>query len=122
MIAHFDWVALPGNIVAATEDLIVRHNPRWTGRGKVCPYLPWYMDLAVAGFVAIESFSFDVDVHYTHEAWRGRIRASAGISASLPPDAVAAFDAEHAVALAHKFPAEPLHAPHRCWAVWGRKA
>lgn len=29
LIAHFDWLPLPGNIVAATEALIVAHNPAW---------------------------------------------------------------------------------------------
>ncbi len=121
MMAHFDWAALPGNVVAATEDLIAYHNPRWTMRGKVCPYPAWYADLGTAGFGAIESISFDVDVPYTHITWRGRIRASAGIAASLPPERVAAFDGEHAAMLARDFPAEPLAVPHRCWAVWGRK-
>ena len=66
--------------------------------------------------------SFETDVPYTHEAWRGRIRASAGMAASLLPEKVAAFDAEHAALLARDFPADPLAVPHRCWAVWGRKS
>ena len=56
-------------------------------------------DMAVAGFKNIETFSFDLDSIYTHEAWRGRIRASAGVGASLAPEAVAAFDDE--------FPSQP---------------
>jgi len=121
MIAHFDWLGFPGNVVAATEALILGYSPDWRGAGKAAPYPAWYADLHAAGFRAIESFSFDQDVPYTHEAWRGRIRASAGVGASLPPDKVAAFDAEHASLLARAFPDEPLAVPHRCWAVWGRK-
>jgi SAM-dependent methyltransferase len=119
MMAHFDWLAVPGNVVAATEALILGFSPAWTGAGKSAPYAPWYLDLRNAGFGGIESFSFEIDVPYTHEAWRGRIRASAGIGASLPPEKVAAFDAEHAALLARDFSAEPLAVPHRCWAVWG---
>lgn len=122
MMAHFDWLRVPGNVVEATEALILKHSPSWTGAGKSAPYAPWYLDLRQGGFAGIESFSFDLDVPYTHAAWRGRIRASAGIGALLPPDKVAAFDAEHAALLARGFPADPLAVPHRCWAVWGAKA
>ncbi len=122
VMAHFDWLRVPGNVVEATELLILKHSPTWSGAGKSAPYGPWYLDLRVGGFGEIESLSFDMDVPYTHEAWRGRIRASAGIGALLPPDKVAAFDAAHAALLARDFSAEPLAVPHRCWAVWGRKA
>ena len=122
MMAHFDWLRVPGNVVEATEALILKHSPSWTGAGKSAPYGAWYLDLGIAEFAGIESFSFDTDAPYTHEAWRGRIRASAGIGALLPPDKVAAFDAEHAALLARAFPADPLAVPHRCWAVWGAKA
>jgi len=121
MMAHFDWLRLPAGVVAATEDLILKCNPAWPSAGKSAPYPAWYLDLRNADFAGIESFSFETDVPYTHEAWRGRIRASAGMAASLPPEKVAAFDADHAALLARDFPADPLAVPHRCWAVWGRK-
>ena len=122
IMAHFDWLRIPDGVVAATEALILKHSPTWTGAGKSAPYAPWYSDLRAGGFGAVESFSFEMDVPYTHEAWRGRIRASAGIGASLSPEKVAAFDAAHAALLARDFPADPLAVPHRCWAVWGKKA
>ena len=73
--------------------------------------------MRVAGFEDVETFSYDADVPYSHEAWRGRIRASAGIAASLPPEEVARFDAEHAALLAERFPADPLVTPHRVFAL-----
>jgi SAM-dependent methyltransferase len=121
MMAHFDWLRLRAGVVAATEDLVLKHNPAWPSAGKSAPYPAWFVDLREGGFGGIESFSFEIDVPYTHEGWRGRIRASAGVAASLPPDKVAAFDAEHAALLARKFPADPLAIPHCCWAVWGKK-
>ena len=94
VICHFDWLPLPGNVVAATEALILEHNPEWPLSGGLGMYPLWTLDVAEAGFTGLETFSFDVPVAYSHEAWRGRIRASAGVAASLPPDAVAAFDDE----------------------------
>jgi ubiquinone/menaquinone biosynthesis C-methylase UbiE len=33
VIAHFDWIPLPGNVVEATERLVEQHNPQWKGGG-----------------------------------------------------------------------------------------
>jgi len=119
-ICHFDWLPRSGNVVAVTEELILRHNPDWSLAAGLGMYPQWTLDVAEAGFVDIETFSFDVAVPYSHEAWRGRIRASAGVAASLPPDAVAGFDRKLAVILARGFPSEPLSVPHRVWALVAR--
>jgi hypothetical protein len=92
VIAHFDWLPGPGNVVEATECLIEAHNPDWKLAGGMGMYPWWLRDVEAAGFHQIETFSYDVDVEYAPEAWRGRIRASAGVGASLPPDGVEAFD------------------------------
>jgi SAM-dependent methyltransferase len=117
VIAHFDWLPLPGNVVEATEQLIEKHNPSWTLGGGLGLYPAWLQDAAAAGFHGIESFSFDVAVGYSHEGWRGRIRASAGVAASLDSAHVAAFDAELRDLLQERFPDEPLSTPHRVFAV-----
>lgn len=121
VLAHFDWIPLPGNVVDATERLIMEHNPRWKMAGGTGIHADELTDVALAGFTQIEAFAFDVDTPYTHEAWRGRIRASAGVAASLPAEAVAQFDAELGALLAARYPTDPLHVPHRVWTVSGRK-
>ncbi|MGB3315871.1 MAG: class I SAM-dependent methyltransferase [Albidovulum sp.] len=121
VIAHFDWLPLQGNVVAATEALILRYNQGWTMGGGTGLYPDWFADLAGAGFGGIESFSFDHAQPYTHAAWRGRIRASAGVKASLSADMVARFDGELADLLGVHFPGDPLEVPHRVWAVSGVK-
>ncbi len=115
VIAHFDWLPLPGNLVAATEALILKHNPVWAGAGGTGLYPAWLADLAQAGFRHLETASFDVAQPYSHEGWRGRIRASAGIAASLNADETAEFDAALAALLSRDFPQEPLNVPHRVW-------
>jgi SAM-dependent methyltransferase len=122
VIASFDWLPLPGSLVEATEALIQRHNPAWKMGGGCGIHWRWFADLSFAGFRDLESFSFDVDQPYSHEAWRGRVRASAGVGASLDAEAVARFDADHARLLAERFPEEPVAAPHRVFALIGRKA
>ena len=121
VIAHFDWLPLPGNVVEATERLILSHNPDWAGSGGTGIYPSWLTDLAGAGFAALETASFDVNQPYTHMAWRGRIRASAGIAASLSAPEVSAFDAELATLMAKDFPSDPLAIPHRVWLATGTR-
>lgn len=121
LIAHFDWLPLPGSVVEATEALILKHNPKWALGGGCGIHWRWFADLSGAGFIGLESLSFDLDQPYTHEAWRGRIRASAGVAASLAPAQVEAFDAEHAELLAARFPQPLLRVPHRVFALIGRK-
>ena len=116
-----DWLPLPGNVVEATEALIERHNPAWRMGGGTGLHPRWLTDLAVAGFADLRTFSFDRDEPYSHEAWRGRIRASAGVQASLAPDEVERFDAELAALLRERFPADPLAVPHRVWAAIGTR-
>lgn len=117
VIAHFDWLPLKGNVVAATETLIEEHNPSWHLGGGTGLYPQWLRDLGEAGFRDIETFSYDMDVPYTHEAWRGRIRASAGVGATLPPAAVQRFDEALATILQAMHPEPLLQIPHRIFAA-----
>ncbi|MEE8546188.1 MAG: methyltransferase domain-containing protein [Alphaproteobacteria bacterium] len=120
VIAHFDWLPLEGSVVRATERLIETYNPEWAWGGGVGIHPQWLGDAAGAGFEDIETFSFDVRIAYSHEAWRGRIRASAGVGASLPDERVESFDRELAALLAARFAEQPLMAPHRVFAVISR--
>ncbi|MCB9450327.1 MAG: class I SAM-dependent methyltransferase [Anaerolineaceae bacterium] len=117
VIAHYDWIPLPGNVVEMTEQLILKHNPQWSMSGGTGLYPAWLTDVAVAGFSDLRTFSFDSCAIYTHESWRGRIRASAGVAASLEPEQVAQFDAELQTLLEARFPADYLCVDHRVFAL-----
>jgi SAM-dependent methyltransferase len=120
VIAHFDWIAIPGNVVEATENLIRAHNAEWNMWGGTGMHPQWMRDMGLAGFGGLESFTFDIDAVYSHEAWRGRIRASAGVGASnMSPERIAQFDDELKRTLAEKWPDDPLKAHHRVFAAIG---
>jgi SAM-dependent methyltransferase len=120
LICHFDWIPLPGNVVELAEQAILRHNPQWRYANGTGIYPAWTRDAALAGFRDLESFTFDVDVPYSREGWLGRVRASAGVAGTLPPEMVAAFDADHRAAVAERFPQEAIPAPHRVFALVGK--
>jgi SAM-dependent methyltransferase len=123
VIAHFDWIPLPGNVVGATESMIIEANPAWkpmSGGNGIHPQ--WLGDMASAGFFDMETASFDLAQPYTHEGWCGRIKASAGIKASLNETETDRFIERLSAMLRSDFPDDPLAVPHRVWWASGRKS
>ena len=133
LIAHFDWLPLPENVVDRTERLIQTYNPKWYERfgNKNGSYPDWFRDLREAGFEDVTSFSFDINVPYTAEAWRGRIRASAGVGGSLSAEEVVRFDSElkylleemeQAQAESEAQKSSTLFVPHCVFVIHARKS
>jgi SAM-dependent methyltransferase len=116
VIANFDWLPLTGNLVEATEELIIRYNPDWPFGGGIGMYPQYLPVLSEAGIRDIQTFSYDMDVPYTPEAWRGRIRASAGVAA-LDVNSARKFDADLFELLSTRFPSSVLAVPHRVFAI-----
>ncbi|MEZ5276150.1 MAG: methyltransferase domain-containing protein [Opitutaceae bacterium] len=121
VIAHFDWLPCSGNVVELTETLIREMNPDWTMGGGCGVYPQWFRHLMEGGFLDIRSLTYDEPIHYSHEAWRGRVRASAGVGGSMSGERVVEFDRRHARLLAEEFPVDPLLVPHRVFLVHGRR-
>lgn len=127
-IVHFDWIPRRDSVVALTQALITDWSPEAatffarSPAGGTGIYWPWTRDVEGAGFGRLETFSFDIDVPYTIEAWRGRVRASAFVGATHDADWVARFDAEHERRLREAFSRNDVFAPHRVWALIARKA
>ena len=91
---HLSWLSRIDPVAKATEALILKHNPDWSANdwdGTVPVYPLWYdKQLKLEGM-----FYYDEEIPFTHESWRGRIRASRGISATLDTEVVSRFDREH---------------------------
>jgi len=116
VIANFDWLPLDGNVAEITEELIMQYNPNWHFGGGLGIYPQYLPALSGAGFQNIETFSYDIDVPYAPGAWRGRIRASAGVAA-LDSDSARKFDADLLELLSARFPSSVLAVPHRVFAI-----
>lgn len=119
IVAYFDWLP-DAEPVDEMYKLQRKYNPAWKSGGWPLGFYPQRPeDLSLAGWRPVKSFLYTEDVPYTHEAWRGRMRAYAGIGGSLPSDTVEAFDTEFATILAKKFPQEVMMIPHKIWAgMW----
>ena len=95
---HFSWLPQADTVARASEALVLKFNPAWRGAGwsGAVPAVPLWS----VGQAAVRAmFWFDEAVPFTHESWRGRMRACRGVAATLTAAQTAAFDAEHAAVL-----------------------
>lgn len=109
LILFMAWLPYESEIAKASEDLVLKYNPQWTGGGmtRYCIDKPdWLMDL----FNVENAISYDIDVSFTRESWNGRMKACRGIDASLPEDTVSEFEKEHMQFLSNV--AENFSIPH----------
>lgn len=110
-VTYFNWLPEKSTVAAASEELVLKCNPAWTGAGYRRQKPP--DDLQNPWFDLLSTEDFDFDVEFTRESWNGRIRASRGVAASLGAEKVAAFDREHRALLERVAP-ESFSVPHQC--------
>jgi SAM-dependent methyltransferase len=118
-VIYQTYIPLPDSVAARTEELILCHRPGWRHANSTGVNGQVLRDLQISGFCAIESFSFDTEIEFTREVWRGYTRATSAVGASMTQEHLARFDAEHE-ALLREFD-EPFLIPHRVFAVVARK-
>jgi hypothetical protein len=118
IICSFSYLPLKGTAAAATEDLILKHNPGWPEAGWRGVHPEHVEALDRRGFEQVESFSFTVEVPFTHEGWRGRVRTCNGVGSALGAEQVEQFDTDLAAMLEERFPGQ-LNVLHRVFAVSG---
>ncbi len=119
VVAHMDWVGLPGSVLEATLCVVRRHGtfPPQALLGQHATYPLWLDELGASGF-EVESFSFDVFLEYDHRSLPGRMRASAALC-DLGEERLARFDADYQREVGRRF-SEPFSVPHRVYVVLAR--
>lgn len=118
LICDFSYLPLEGNVSERTEQLILAHNPGWTKAGGTRIHPEQVTALDRGGYQLVESFSYLVDVRFTQEAWRGRMRTCNGVGSALSDPEVEHFDKQLDQLLISEFPGE-LVIPHRIFATSG---
>ena len=94
LVSYFTFMPRLDAVAQASEALVLKYNPDWSGAdwdGVIAPVPNW----SAEHFELVGMFVYDEQIPFTRESWRGRMRALRGIAASLSPEQVSAFDAEH---------------------------
>ena len=92
--SHFSWMPFLDPVAKSSEDLILKHNSKWSAH-SYAGEIPIAHESLVDDFNVCGFFYYDEKIPFTHETWRGRIRASRGIGASLDQEKIKKFDEEH---------------------------
>ena len=91
------------------ESLVLRYNPDWTGGGFVGRTYR-FPEWARGRFETAAVESYDVALHFSREAWLGRIMSCRGVGASLSDARAAEFKREYrAILQQYDEPLELLH-------------
>lgn len=94
LILYMGWLPFEDHIAGRSEEIILKYNPNWTGCGDTVHPVP-VPDQYLEHFDLLSRTEFRVDLEFTRDSWHGRMRACRGVEASMSPDELKAWDAEH---------------------------
>lgn len=105
LVLYMAWLPFKDEIAKASENLVLKYNPRWNGAGeKMHP-----IDIANEYFKYFECIYHEeylLNVHFTKETWNGRMKACRGIGASLSKEEIEKWENEHIKMLSETAPEE----------------
>lgn len=94
MIMCMEWLPFEDKIAGASEELVLKYSPDWSGAGETRKPI----DIPSCYFKYFEPVSheeFDLKVPFTKESWNGRMKACRGVGASLSPEKLKMWQIEH---------------------------
>lgn len=94
LILYMAWLPFEDKIAGASENLVLKYNPDWSGAGETMHqiYIP---DCYKEKFELAYHEEYTLQVPFTRESWNGRIKACRGIGASLTDQEIAMWEQEH---------------------------
>ena len=94
MILYMAWLPFDDKIARASEDLVLKYSPNWSG-GRETIHQIQIPEIYNEYFQLVHHEEFPLKVHFTRESWNGRIKACRGIGASLSKEEIVAWETEH---------------------------
>ena len=94
VILFMAWLPFEDKIAGASEELVLKYSPSWSG-GRETKH-PIHIPEVMFDYFDLEDHEeYDLVVPFTKESWHGRMIACRGVGASLSPEELAKWDAEH---------------------------
>ena len=94
LLLQMEWLPFEDEIAQASENLVLKYNPEWTGAGETRH--PVYLADTVLQYTEIISQEeFTVEVPFTRETWHGRMKSCRGVGASLSNEKLSLWEKEH---------------------------
>lgn len=105
LVLYMAWLPFEDKIAEASEKLVLKYSPQWSGAGETIHPIDipqCYSEF----FDLIHHEEYPLFVHFTRESWNGRMKACRGVGASLTPNELNEWEAEHKKLLAETAPEE----------------
>lgn len=94
LLLYMAWLPFEDKIAGASEELILKYNPKWTGARETKHPID-IPDCVYDMFEAVYHEEYDVEIPFTRETWHGRMKACRGVGASLSPEEIENWETEH---------------------------
>ncbi len=98
LLLFMAWLPFEDEIAGASEKLVLKYNPNWSGAGETIHPIEVPDDYK-ENFDLIYHEEFPLKVTFTRESWNGRMKACRGIGASLTEKETALWEQEHKMLL-----------------------
>ena len=120
LILYMAWLPYEDKIAGASEELILKYSPTWSGAGETRHPI-WIPDIAYVYFEMEDHEEYDLMVSFTKESWHGRMRACRGVGASLSEEELARWDKEHKELLDRIAPEQFEVSHYAALTVWRKR-
>lgn len=94
LLLYMAWLPYEDSIAGASEKLVLKYSPKWTGAGEIKHPIE-VPECVYKEFEAVYHEEYEIPVPFTRQSWHGRIKACRGIGASLSPEEIERWEAEH---------------------------
>lgn len=92
LILYMEWLPFEDAIAGATEKLVLKYNPQWSGTG----YTRQPIAIPKNNYFDLETHEeYDIKVPFTRDSWNGRMKACRGVGASLSDEKIVEWEREH---------------------------
>lgn len=88
------WLPFEDEIAGASEELVLKYSPEWTGAGETLHPID-LPNCYLRDFKLSFHEEYCLPVTFTRESWNGRMKACRGVGASLSPEEIEKWEAEH---------------------------
>lgn len=105
LILYMAWLPFEDKIAGASENLVLKYNPKWSGAGETIHQID-IPDCYKENFELVYHDEYPIKVPFTRESWNGRMKACRGIGASLTDSDILMWEQDHMKLLKSIAPAE----------------
>ncbi|MDE5556570.1 MAG: class I SAM-dependent methyltransferase [Ruminococcus sp.] len=94
LILSMAWLPYEDKIAEASEKLVLKYNPEWSGAGETLHpiFIP---ECYKEKFRLVYHEEYSLKVPFTRKSWNGRMKSCRGIGASLTESEISAWECEH---------------------------